>query len=76
MRGDLGVFGGEERERRGGELLYDAYQAQSDLLAPARALAEMASRTFRDTNFGPAGNYFFRSLVAGAELFLEHKPAA
>ena len=50
-------------------MLYDAYQAQSDFLAPARALAEMASLTFRDTNFGPAGNYFFRSLMAGAELF-------
>src|ERR1700759_108605 len=50
-------------------MLYDAYQAQSDLLAPARALAEMTSSTFRDTSFGPIGNYFFRGLVAGAELF-------
>ena len=50
-------------------MLYDAYQAQSDLLAPARALADMTSATFRDTNFGPAGNYFFRALVAGAEIF-------
>ena len=50
-------------------MLYDAYQAQSDFLAPARAWAEMTSSTFRDTNFGPAGNYFFRALVAGAEIF-------
>ena len=62
MRSDLGVF-------MGGDLLYEAYQAQSDMLAPARALAEMTSSTFRDTNFGPAGNYFFRALVAGAEIF-------
>jgi poly(3-hydroxybutyrate) depolymerase len=50
-------------------MLYDAYQAQSDLLAPARAMAEMASATLRDTKFGPLGNYFFRGVVAGAELF-------
>ena len=50
-------------------LLYDAYQAQSDVLAPMRAFADMASASLRDTNFGPAGNYFFRNIVAGAELF-------
>jgi polyhydroxyalkanoate depolymerase len=55
--------------RRAGELLYDAYQAQSDFLAPARAFADMASATFRDTQFGPAGNYFFRALTAGADIF-------
>src|SRR3569833_2114956 len=54
-------------------MLYDAYQAQSDFLAPARALAEMTSAAFSDTNFGPAGNYFFRSLMAGAELFSRTK---
>jgi poly(3-hydroxybutyrate) depolymerase len=50
-------------------MLYDAYQAQSDLLDPARAWADLAGAAFSDTKFGPFGNYFFRSLVAGAHLF-------
>jgi len=49
-------------------MLYDAYQAQSDLLAPLRALADMTKSALGDTQFGPAANYFFKSIAASAEL--------
>ncbi len=50
-------------------ILYEAYQAQVDLLAPLRAAADLASVLWRDTCAGPAGNYWFRSAAAGAEIF-------
>src|SRR3954469_12173609 len=50
-------------------LLYDAYQAQADLLAPARVIADFWRAAFADTNFGPAANSLFKSFAAGAELF-------
>ena len=50
-------------------MLYGAYQAQADLLAPARAFADICTAAFADTSFGPAGNYLFRGMAAGAELF-------
>ncbi len=50
-------------------LLYDAYQAQADLLAPARVFADFWRAAFADTNFGPAANSLFKSIAAGAELF-------
>src|ERR1700704_2623814 len=49
-------------------MLYDAYQAQQDMFAPARAGAELIKAAFSDTVLGPAANYMFRSLAAGAEI--------
>ncbi len=49
-------------------MLYDAYQAQSDLLAPLRAWAAMTKSAFGDTQLGPMTNYFFKSIAAAAEL--------
>lgn len=49
-------------------MLYDAYQAQSDLLAPLRAWAGMARVLYGDTAMGPAANYFFKSIAASAEI--------
>jgi polyhydroxyalkanoate depolymerase len=50
-------------------MLYGAYQAQLDLLAPARAFAGWCQATFGVTRFGPAGNYLAQSWAAAAELF-------
>ena len=49
-------------------MLYDAYQAQQDMLAPWRAGADLLRAAFGDTILGPAANYWFRSLAAGAEI--------
>lgn len=49
-------------------MLYDAYQAQQDLLAPVRASADLVRAAFSDTVLGPAANYMFRSMAAGAEI--------
>jgi polyhydroxyalkanoate depolymerase len=49
-------------------MLYDAYQAQQDMLAPFRAGADLARAAFGDTSLGPTANYWFRSLAAGAEI--------
>jgi len=49
-------------------MLYDAYQAQQDMFAPARAGADLIKAMFSDTVLGPAANYVFRSLAAGAEI--------
>lgn len=49
-------------------MMYDAYQAQVDFLAPLRAWAGLATATFRDTQAGPAANMMFRAFSAGAEL--------
>jgi polyhydroxyalkanoate depolymerase len=54
-------------------MLYDAYQAGEDVLAPFRAGADLARTVFGDTRLGPTANYWFRSLAAGAEvLFRSH----
>ncbi len=50
-------------------MLYDAYQAQQDFLAPFRAGADLFKSAFGDTALGPATNYWFRSMSAGAEVF-------
>lgn len=50
-------------------MLYEAYQAQQDFLAPFRAGAEMLRAAFGDTSLGPAANYLFRGAAAGAEVF-------
>ncbi|HTP75992.1 MAG TPA: polyhydroxyalkanoate depolymerase [Rhizomicrobium sp.] len=49
-------------------MLYDAYQAQSDLLAPLRAWAGLTSALYRDTYAGPRANYMFKSISAAAEI--------
>jgi len=49
-------------------MLYDAYQAQQDFLAPMRAGAGLFKAAFSDTSLGPAANYMFRSFAAGAEI--------
>ena len=49
-------------------MLYDAYQAQSDLLAPLRAWAGLTSSALRDTCAGPGANYIFKSMAAAAEI--------
>src|SRR4051812_32918999 len=53
----------------GGGMLYEAYQAQADFLAPARVFAELFRSAFARTYFGPAANSLFQGLSAGAELF-------
>jgi poly(3-hydroxybutyrate) depolymerase len=49
-------------------MLYDAYQAQSDLLAPLRAWAGLTSSLLRDTSAGPTSNYILKSISAAAEI--------
>jgi poly(3-hydroxybutyrate) depolymerase len=49
-------------------MIYQAYQAQSDLWAPVRAAADWTSALFRETYAGPFANPFFRNMAAGAEL--------
>src|SRR5262249_55240214 len=49
-------------------MMYDAYQAHADFLAPLRAWAGLASTALRDTQAGPSANYIFRAMSAGAEL--------
>lgn len=50
-------------------MLYEAYQAQADLLAPFQAMADLTSTAFRETCAGPLVNPFFRRFAASAELF-------
>ena len=50
-------------------MLYDAYLAQQDFLAPWRAGADLIKAALSDTALGPAANYWFRSIGAGAEIF-------
>jgi poly(3-hydroxybutyrate) depolymerase len=50
-------------------MLYEAYQAQQDFLAPWRAGADLFRSAFGDTSLGPSANYMLRSLSAGAEIF-------
>lgn len=49
-------------------MLYDAYQAQSDLFAPVRAWAGLTSALLRQTTAGPSANYVFKSISAAAEI--------
>ena len=50
-------------------MLYDFYQAQSDLLTPWRAFAGLTSALYRDTYAGPRANYVFKSIAAASEIF-------
>ncbi len=49
-------------------MLYDAYQAQQDLLAPFRAGAGLLSVALGQTWLGPGANYFARNMAAAAEI--------
>ena len=50
-------------------MLYDAYQAQADLLSPTRAIANLTRAMFDHPHMGPGGNMFLRGLSAATELF-------
>jgi polyhydroxyalkanoate depolymerase len=54
-------------------MLYDAYQAQQDLLAPVRAGASLFSTALRATWLGPGVNRMFRSMAAAAEIVARAK---
>jgi polyhydroxyalkanoate depolymerase len=54
-------------------MLYDAYQAQQDLLAPFRAGARLLSAVLDRTWLGPVGNRAARSMAAAAEMFTRAK---
>lgn len=49
-------------------MLYDAYQAQADLLFPVRQLTGLTRAFVDQTKFGPGTNMFLRGLSAGVEL--------
>ena len=65
--GDSAVIAAPQ-QRLNGPMMYDAYQAQADFLAPLRAWAGLTSAALRDTQAGPAANFLFRAMSAGAEL--------
>ena len=56
-----------------GQMIYQAYQAHTDLWAPARAAAVWTNAFLRETHAGPFANRFFRKMAAGAELFARAK---
>jgi poly(3-hydroxybutyrate) depolymerase len=49
-------------------MLYQAYQAHTDMLGPVRALAGMAAHAIGHPNFGPSGHGVVRNLTAAYEL--------
>jgi poly(3-hydroxybutyrate) depolymerase len=49
-------------------MLYDAYQAQQDMLAPFRAAAGLFQTAFSDPAAGPLANRMFRGMAAAAEI--------
>lgn len=54
-------------------MIYEAYQARDDLLAPFRAAAEVAAAMFDRGRAGPFGNLWLRTAAAGTELFARSK---
>ncbi len=63
-----------------GLMLYAAYQARADWLAPWRAQADLLGTLFRDPVAGPALNPFLRGMSAAAGVFahtqaLHERPA-
>src|SRR5581483_2056391 len=52
-----------------GRMLYGAYQAQLDLLAPARAFADFWTTVLSRACFGPATNALLQGMAAGTEVF-------
>jgi polyhydroxyalkanoate depolymerase len=49
-------------------MLYDAYLAQSDLLSPLCALADMTRDMFGEARLGPLANTFFKGISVGADI--------
>jgi polyhydroxyalkanoate depolymerase len=49
-------------------MLYDAYQAQQDLLAPLRAGATLFHTAMGETWLGPGANFVLKSMAAAAEI--------
>jgi poly(3-hydroxybutyrate) depolymerase len=49
-------------------MLYQAYQAHTDMMGPVRALAGMAAHAIGHPNFGPSGHGVVRNLTAAYEL--------
>ena len=49
-------------------MLYQAYQARQDLLAPLRVTADLAGAFLRERHAGPFGNCFIRTAAAAAEM--------
>jgi len=49
-------------------MLYNAYQARQDFLAPFRIYADLAAAVLREPMGGPWGNLFARTMGAAAEL--------
>ncbi|HEY1612744.1 MAG TPA: polyhydroxyalkanoate depolymerase [Rhizomicrobium sp.] len=56
-------------------MIYQAFQAQTDLLAPLRATAGMTNAFWREPLLGPIGNTWLRTLAAGAELIAQTRVA-
>jgi polyhydroxyalkanoate depolymerase len=54
-------------------MIYEAYQARDDLLAPFRAAAEIATAALDRGRAGPVGNLLLRAAAAGTELFSRAK---
>ena len=49
-------------------MLYNAYQARQDFLAPLRIYADLTASVLREPMAGPWGNLFARTMGAAAEL--------
>jgi poly(3-hydroxybutyrate) depolymerase len=54
-------------------LIYEAYQAREDFLAPFRVAADLTAAVLRTPHAGPFGNFFARSVAASAELLSRAK---
>ena len=65
---------------KGWGMLYQAYQAQADLLAPVRTLATLAASAIGHPSAGMPGHGYVRNLTAAYELIsragLTHKRPA
>ena len=49
-------------------MMYDAYQARQDFLAPLRIFADLTAAALRDPRAGPFGNMLARSVGGAAEM--------
>jgi poly(3-hydroxybutyrate) depolymerase len=49
-------------------MMYDAYQARQDLLAPLRIFADLTAAALRDPQGGPLANMWARSMGGAAEM--------
>src|SRR6202012_5906090 len=49
-------------------MMYDAYQARQDFLAPLRMVSDLTAAALRDPHAGPWGNLLARTVGGTAEL--------